>query len=112
MFELNFSKYSIIAPVTWRGRCEVFAESRYAMPVSKIGKSFRIVATSNVLMANSVRDLDVDLVALHGNRAGLGGNHGGQTRPPVRDPAVARCLPPAPPPPPPPPPPPLPHPPP
>src|SRR6266481_676980 len=78
MFELNFSKYSIIAPVTWRGRCEVFAESRYAMPVSKIGKSFRMVATSKVFIAISIGDLDIDLVALHGSRVGLGGNHGGQ----------------------------------
>src|SRR5260370_6610741 len=91
MFELNFSKYSIIAPVTWRGRCEVFAESRYAMPVSKIGKSFRIVATSNVLMANSVRDLDVDLVALHGNRVGLGGNHGGANPPPSAGAGLGRA---------------------
>src|SRR5258708_8166034 len=96
MFELNFSKYSIIAPVTWRGRCEVFAESRYAMPVSKIGKSFRIVATSNVLMANSVRDLDVDLVALHGNRVGLGGNHGGEAPHPGADEGGAQGLPQAP----------------
>src|SRR5260221_11271974 len=80
MFELNFSKYSIIAPVTWRGRCEVFAESRYAMPVSKIGKSFRIVATSKVFIAISIGDLDIDLVALHGSRVGLGGNHGGPAR--------------------------------
>src|ERR1700688_27703 len=48
------------------------------MPVSKIGKSFRIVATSKVLIAISVGDLDVDLVALHGNRVGLGGDYSGQ----------------------------------
>src|SRR6266702_6555171 len=59
MLELNFSKYSSIAPVTWRGRCDVFAESRYAMPVSRIGKSLRIAATSNV---------DVDITVLHRDR--------------------------------------------
>src|SRR5712691_392837 len=58
MLELNFSKYSSIAPVTWRGRCEVLAESRYAMPVSKIGKSRLIAVTSYV---------NVDITVLHGH---------------------------------------------
>src|ERR1051326_4601331 len=71
MLELNFSKYSIIAPVTWRGRCEVLAESRYAIPVSRIGKSLRIAATSNVT---------VDIAPLHGYRKGPRRNHGRQSR--------------------------------
>src|SRR5580704_1000299 len=57
------------------------------MPVSKIGKSLRIVATSNELLeapcarpaiAISVGDLDIDLVALHRYGVGLGGDHGRQ----------------------------------
>src|SRR5690348_4054298 len=66
MLELNFSKYSSIAPVTWRGRCEVLAESRYAIPVSKMGKSLRMVATSNV---------NVDITVLHRDRVGLRRDH-------------------------------------
>src|SRR5213082_2285411 len=67
MFELYVSKYSIIAPVTWRGRCDVLAESRYASPLSKIGKSFLTAATSYI---------DVHLAVLDhhghpGHRAGL-----------------------------------------
>src|SRR6516225_4386652 len=71
MLELNFSKYSSIAPVTWRGRCDVLAESRYAIPVSKMGKSLRTAATSNV---------NVDIAALHrdGKRPRI--DHRGQAR--------------------------------
>src|ERR1700756_3611783 len=69
MFELNFSKYSSIAPVTWRGRCEVFAESRYAMPVSKIGKSRLMAVTSYV---------NVDITVLHGHGIRRRGDDRGQ----------------------------------
>src|ERR1044072_6462257 len=71
MFALNFSKDSIIAPVNPRGRCEVLAESSYAIPVSRIGKSLRIAATSNV---------NVDIAPLHGYRKGPRRNHGRQSR--------------------------------
>src|SRR5216683_2014604 len=69
MLELNFSKYSSIAPVTWRGRCEVLAESRYAMPVSKIGKSRLIAVTSYV---------NVDITVLHGHGIRLRRDHSRQ----------------------------------
>src|SRR5260370_40374068 len=62
------------------------------MPVSKIVKTLRNVATSNVLMAKSVRDLDVDLVVIHGTRVGLGGNHGGQARHLAGDEVEARAV--------------------
>src|SRR5438477_3285567 len=76
MFELYVSKYSIIAPVTWRGRCDVLAESRYASPLSKIGKSFLTAATSYIDVHLAVLDLHgVDLGRHHrghpGHRAGL-----------------------------------------
>src|SRR5919109_4398084 len=71
MLELNFSKYSSIAPVTCFGRCDVLAESRYAMPVSKMGKSRLTAATSYV---------NVDITSLHGHRVGLRRDDGGQAR--------------------------------
>src|SRR2546430_17218952 len=46
------------ALVTWRGRCEVLAESRYAIPVSKMGKSLRTAATSYIDVDLAVLDLD------------------------------------------------------
>src|SRR5262245_24329185 len=47
------------------------------MPVSKKGKSLRMASTSygaDVLIS----DLNVDIVTLHGDRVGLGRDHGGQ----------------------------------
>src|SRR5215467_3825115 len=69
MLELNLVKYSIIASVTCRGRCEVLAESRYAMPVSKIGKSLRTAARSYV---------NVDITVLHAHWIRRRGNHSRQ----------------------------------
>src|SRR2546423_1069858 len=63
------------ALVTWRGRCEVLAESRYAIPVSKIGKSLRTAATSYIDEHLAVFDLDwID----------LGWDHRGKARRSVR----------------------------
>src|ERR1700682_3125119 len=101
MFELNFSKYSIIAPVTWRGRCEVFAESRYAIPVSKIGKSFLIAATSyetlgapcaRPAIAISVEDLDEDVAAFDGHGVRLRGDDSRQGSALARDQVEARSV--------------------
>src|ERR1700694_884705 len=101
MFELNFSKYSIIAPVTCFGRCEVFAESRYAIPVSKIGKSFLIAATSNETLgapcarpaiAISVEDLDEDVAAFDGHGARLRGDDSRQAGDLARDQVEARSV--------------------
>src|SRR5262249_37234893 len=61
-----------MASMTWRGRWDVLAESRYATPVSRKGKSFRSAPTSRTL------DLDVDIVALQGDRVRARGHHARQ----------------------------------
>src|SRR6266568_3652787 len=83
MLELNFSKYSSMAPVTWRGRCDVLAESRYAMPVSKIGKSCLTAVTSYV---------NVDITVLHGHGICLRRDDRGQAGHLARDQVEARAV--------------------
>src|SRR6267378_2404765 len=58
MLELYRSQQSRTALVTCRGRCEVLAESRYAIPVSKMGKSLRTAATSYIDVYLAVPDFN------------------------------------------------------
>src|SRR4030088_3451745 len=62
--------------MTWRGRCEVLAESRYATPEARNSKSLLTASTSSAPAV--LLDLDVDIVALHDDRIGPGGDHGGE----------------------------------
>src|SRR5258708_5952862 len=57
MFELNFSKYSIIAPVTWRGRFEEFAESRWARQTGVFPASTRLRLSSGSSPTDATRNL-------------------------------------------------------
>src|SRR5439155_5263100 len=70
MLALKRVKYAFIASSTGRGRCEVLAESRYATPVSRKGKSWRMASTSNMRS-----ELNVDIFALQAHRVGPGRDH-------------------------------------